>query len=88
MLKSDIGVLSATTAFGKTVVAAMLIAKRQVNTLILVHRKQLQMQWIQRLSMFLDLPPNSIGWLGGGRKKPSGLIDVVIGSNVTLPGPR
>jgi len=44
MLKSDIGVLSATTAFGKTVVAAWLIAKRQVNTLILVHRKQLQMQ--------------------------------------------
>ncbi len=86
MLKSDIGVLSATTAFGKTVVAAWLIAKRQVNTLILVHRKQLQMQWIQRLSMFLDLLPNSIGWLGGGRKKPSGLIDVALIESMVRKG--
>ncbi|MCC5851071.1 MAG: hypothetical protein JJU29_23525 [Verrucomicrobia bacterium] len=39
MLENDIGVLSATTAFGKTVLAAWLIAQRNVNTLILVHRK-------------------------------------------------
>jgi len=42
MLAHDTGVLSATTAFGKTVVAAWLIAKRGVNALILVHRRQLQ----------------------------------------------
>lgn len=41
MLAHDIGVLSATTAFGKTVLAAWLIAQRGVNTLILVHRGQL-----------------------------------------------
>ena len=41
MLAHDTGVLSATTAFGKTVVAAWLIAQRGVNTLILVHRRQL-----------------------------------------------
>ena len=40
MLKEDMGVLSATTAFGKTVIGAWLIWKREVNTLILVHRKQ------------------------------------------------
>jgi hypothetical protein len=44
MLAHDIGVLSATTAFGKTVVAAWLIAKRGVNTLVLVHRRQLLLQ--------------------------------------------
>ena len=86
MLKTDNGVLSATTAFGKTVVAAWLIAKRQVNTLILVHRKQLQMQWVQRLSMFLDLPPNAIGQLGGGRRKPSGLIDVALIQSMVRKG--
>lgn len=59
-MQFDIGVLSATTAFGKTVVAAWLIAKRQVNTLIIVHRKQLQDQWIERLSTFLDIP--KINW--------------------------
>ena len=57
MIKSDMGVLSATTAFGKTVVAAWLIAKRQVNTLIIVHTKQLQDQWVERLQTFLNLPP-------------------------------
>ena len=76
MLQSDIGVLSATTAFGKTVIAAWLIAQRQVNTLIIVHRKQLQDQWLERLSSFLDIPRKSIGQIGGGRNKPTGLIDV------------
>jgi superfamily II DNA or RNA helicase/very-short-patch-repair endonuclease len=78
MLAHDTGVLAATTAFGKTVVAAWLIAKRGVNTLVLVHRRQLLEQWVERLSAFLDLPPKSIGRIGGGRKKPSGLLDVAL----------
>ncbi len=41
LLRQDIGVLSATTAFGKTVIEAWLIAQRKTNTLIIVHRKQL-----------------------------------------------
>lgn len=49
------GVLSATTAFGKTVTAAALIARRKTNTLILVHSKALLMQWHERLSEFLDI---------------------------------
>jgi len=53
MLKYETGVLAATTAFGKTVVAAWLIAQRAVNTLVLVHRRQLLNQWIERLSTFL-----------------------------------
>ena len=53
MLAHDTGVLSATTAFGKTVVAAWLIAQRGVNTLVLVHRRQLLEQWVERLSAFL-----------------------------------
>ncbi len=76
MLAHDTGVLSATTAFGKTVIAAWLIAKRGVNTLVLVHRRQLLEQWVERLSSFLDLPPKAIGRIGGGRKKPTGSLDV------------
>jgi superfamily II DNA or RNA helicase len=57
MLAQETGVLSATTAFGKTVVGAWLIAKRAVNTLVLVHRRQLQEQWIERLSKFLGCRP-------------------------------
>ena len=78
MLAHETGVLAATTAFGKTVVAAWLIAQRRVNTLVLVHRRQLQQQWIERLSVFLGLPPRAIGRIGGGRKKPTGLLDVAV----------
>ncbi|MGC9225450.1 MAG: DEAD/DEAH box helicase family protein [Terracidiphilus sp.] len=78
MLQHEIGVLSATTAFGKTVLAAWLIAKRHVNTLILVHRRQLQEQWIERLSTFLGLSARSIGRIGGGRKKATGFLDVAV----------
>ncbi len=76
MLAQDTGVLAATTAFGKTVVAAWLIAQRGVNTLVLVHRRQLQQQWIERLSTFLGMPVRAIGRIGGGRNKPTGLLDV------------
>jgi len=78
MLAQDMGVLAATTAFGKTVVAAWLIAQRGVNTLILVHRRQLQQQWVERLSTFLGMPVRAIGRIGGGRKKLTGLLDVAV----------
>jgi superfamily II DNA or RNA helicase/very-short-patch-repair endonuclease len=78
MLAQEMGVLAATTAFGKTVVAAWLVAQRGVNTLVLVHRRQLQQQWVERLSTFLGMPVRAIGRIGGGRKKPTGLLDVAL----------
>jgi len=78
LLRHDTGVLAATTAFGKTVVAAWLIAQRGVNTLVLVHRRQLLEQWIERLASFLGVPANSIGRLGGGRNKLTGILDVAL----------
>lgn len=74
----DDGILCAPTAFGKTTVAAWLIAKRKVNTLILVHRQQLLDQWHERLAMFLGLPPSSIGKIGGGKSDRTGFIDVAV----------
>ena len=53
VLAYDHGILCAPTAFGKTVVGAYLIAKRAVNALILVHRRQLMDQWRERLAAFL-----------------------------------
>lgn len=86
MLAQDTGVLAATTAFGKTVVAAWLIAKRGVNTLVLVHRRQLQQQWIERLSTFLGMPVRVIGRIGGGRNKPTGLLDVGVTQSLVRNG--
>ena len=78
MLAHDTGILAATTAFGKTVVAAWLIAQRGVNALILVHRKQLMEQWTDRLCEFLDITEPEIGRLGGGRRKLRGRIDIAM----------
>ncbi|MGC4050306.1 MAG: DEAD/DEAH box helicase family protein [Paludibaculum sp.] len=74
----DEGILCAPTAFGKTAVAAWLIAKRKVNTLILVHRQQLLDQWIERLGMFLNMPAKSIGHIGGGKPDRTGCVDVAV----------
>jgi len=76
MLQYSSGILSATTGFGKTVVAAALISKRKVNTLIIVHRKQLMDQWKERLAAFLNIDANEIGQIGGGKNKPKHVIDV------------
>ena len=86
LLAHDTGVLSATTAFGKTVVAAWLIAQRGVSTLVLVHRRQLLDQWIDRLSMFLGLRTKDIGRIGGGRRKQTGQLDVAIMQSLVRKG--
>jgi superfamily II DNA or RNA helicase/very-short-patch-repair endonuclease len=86
MLAHDTGVLSATTAFGKTVVAAWMIAQRGVSTLVLVHRRQLAEQWVDRLSTFLDLDPKAIGRIGGGRKKLTGALDVALIQSLVRKG--
>ena len=74
MTKHDTGTLHAPTAFGKTVTAIGIIAKRKVNTLILVHSRQLLEQWRERLSSFL--PEVEIGMIAGGKRKPTGVIDI------------
>ncbi len=94
MLEYENGVLSATTAFGKTVIGAKLISAKKVNTLVLVHTQQLLEQWKERLNQFLtineELPADPvkkrgrkkvrsiIGQLGGGKKNLSGIIDIAI----------
>jgi superfamily II DNA or RNA helicase len=74
----DEGILCAPTAFGKTAVAAFLIAARKVNTLVLVHRQQLLDQWHAKLAMFLNFSAESIGQVGGGKSKGSGTVDIAI----------
>lgn len=65
------GTLYATTAFGKTVTAAAMIARKKVGTLILVHTKALLDQWRERLSEYLitDFQPEEQPKGRGRRKK-------------------
>jgi superfamily II DNA or RNA helicase len=78
MMAHEEGVISAPTAFGKTAIASWLIAKRGVNALVIVHRQQLLDQWRERLAMFLDLPLDEVGQIGGSKQKRTGRIDVAI----------
>jgi superfamily II DNA or RNA helicase len=82
----DTGVLAATTAFGKTVIGARMIAERGVGTLVLVHRRQLMDQWVERLSTFLDLPRAKIGTIGGGKHRPTGVVDVALIQSLVRKG--
>jgi len=74
----DDGILGAPTAFGKTAVAAQLIAMRKVNTLVLVHRRHLMDQWRERLASFLGLSTKEIGQIGGGKSTKTGRLDVAV----------
>lgn len=86
MLAHDTGVLAATPAFGKTVVAAWMIAQRGVSTLVLVHRRQLMEQWVERLAAFLNLPSREIGRIGGGHRNPTGSLDVALIQSLSRKG--
>lgn len=81
MLKHDNGILSATTAFGKTVVAIWMIAQKQTNTLLIVHRRQLMNQWVEGLKCFLK--DTEVGQIGGGIDKRTRKIDVAIIQSLT-----
>jgi superfamily II DNA or RNA helicase len=74
----DDGILCAPTAFGKTAVAARLIAMRKVNTLVLVHRRHLMDQWRERLALFLGLSVKDVGQIGGGKTAQTGRLDVAV----------
>ncbi len=78
LVSHDEGILCAPTAFGKTAVAAQLIAMRNVNTLVLVHRRHLMDQWRERLALFLGLSPKEIGQIGGGKTSQTGRLDVAV----------
>lgn len=93
LLMHSNGVLNATTAFGKTVTAAAIIARKKVNTLILVHSKALLAQWHERLMEFLGIdyvePPvpkkrgrhkkfSPIGCLDSTDNSLHGIVDIAL----------
>ena len=86
MLPHDVGVLCAPTAFGKTVTGAAIIARRRVNTLILVHRTELLLQWQERLNTFLGIEKGVVGTIGGGKRKPTGKIDIAVMQSLSRKG--
>jgi len=100
LLKYDNGVLSATTAFGKTVVGVNIISKKKVNTLIVVNTRELVQQWRDSLKKFLkineNIPQKSnntnikhlevIGQIGGGKNNQKKIIDIALIQSLVRKG--
>lgn len=76
VLRHDMGVLVAPPGAGKTVMGCYAIAKRNVPTLILAHRKPILDQWRIQLAALLGLSSRLIGQVGGGRNRQSGMLDL------------
>ena len=101
LLAHDTGILSGTTAFGKTIVAIKLIAEKKVNALILVDKVNLLSQWKGRLSEFLEInevlpeepkkrgrkkKKSVIGQIGAGKDTSSGIIDIAVMQSLSRKG--
>ena len=76
MLARDFGTLSSATGSGKTIMALYMVARRRQPALIVVHTKDLASQWIERVEAFLKIPPEEIGFIGGGKK--------IVGKSITV----
>ena len=102
MLEHDTGILSAATAFGKTVVCSRLIAERKVSTLILLESSALIEQWVDALHNFLDIKEelpeyqtpsgrirkrkNLIGRIHGAHDSSTGIIDIAMVGSLCKKG--
>jgi hypothetical protein len=74
--KKDLGVIVSPPGSGKTIIGLKIIAEKQQPALIVVHRKQIAEQWIERIQAFLGIPKNEIGKIGQGK--------IVIGKKITV----
>ena len=98
MLRYENGILHAATAFGKTAVGAYLITARKMNTLILVHNKEIMNNWVEDLQKFLDIneePPeyttpkgrvkrrkSVIGTRYAGHDSMTGIVDIAMAGSL------
>jgi superfamily II DNA or RNA helicase len=74
--EKDFGVIVSPPGSGKTVIGLEVITEKRQPALIIVHRKQLFDQWIDRIQDFLKIPKKEIGQIGKQKKK--------IGKHITI----
>lgn len=102
LTKFDNGILHAATAFGKTVVCSAVIARKKVNTLILLESSSLVVQWQESLEKFLEIEEelptyktktgrlktrkNIIGRLQGAHDSMTGIIDIAMVGSLCKKG--
>jgi superfamily II DNA or RNA helicase len=86
MLHHDTGVLCAPTAFGKTVTAAAMIARRGVNTWCWCIEPNCSSNGRNVCRLFWVSGKGVVGTIGGGKAKPTGKIDIAVMQSVSRQG--
>ena len=76
--KKEFGVIVAPPGSGKTVIGLSVIIEKRQPALIIVHRKQLAEQWMDRIETFLGIPRKEIGRISVGKIKAGKKITVVL----------
>ncbi|MBQ7477678.1 MAG: DEAD/DEAH box helicase family protein [Selenomonadaceae bacterium] len=86
MLEHETGILGAATGFGKTVLGTYLIASRKVNTLILVHNREIMKQWQEDLARFLEIREEIPVEEGKRKRKPRSIVGTLYARHDSLHG--
>lgn len=102
LLPHDCGILSAATAFGKTVTCCGIIAEKRVSTLILLESSTLVTQWEKALNTFLAIAEEApsyrtksgrlktrkspIGIIQGAKDTSTGIIDIAMAGSLMKKG--
>lgn len=84
VLNSTIGVIKAKTGSGKTISFINLICERKVNTLIIVHLKELLNQTVNAITTFTNLEKSDVGVISGGKANLTPITVALIQSLVSI----
>jgi superfamily II DNA or RNA helicase len=74
--RKDFGIITSPSGSGKTVIGLKIIAEKRQPALIIVHRKQLLEQWIERTEAFLGITKKEIGRIGAGKARPGEAVTI------------
>lgn len=74
--KKDMGIIVAPPGAGKTIIGLCMVANKKQPALIIVHRKQLFDQWVERIQSFLGIAEQFIGKIASGHQN--------VGTHITV----
>ena len=81
--EKDFGVIVSPPGTGKTIIGLEVIAEKRQPALIIVHRKQLFDQWIERIQSFLKISKIDIGQIGNQKFTIGNKITVAMIQSLT-----
>lgn len=81
---NDYGVIVSPAGSGKTIIGLEIVARKKQPALIIVHRKQLLDQWIERIQNFMNIPKTEIGQIGNQKFKVGKKITVAMIQSLCL----